>query len=139
MSNEMSRRRMVRLSALAGGAASIGGTAALSGCSGTDDDIVEPSTVAAAEVPVGSGVVVDDRYVVAQPAEGDFHAFNAICPHQGCLVQTVTEEEIICPCHSSRFDPKTGEPLSGPAETGLAAAQITQSGDELTISMSADA
>lgn len=135
MSSEMSRRRMVQMTTLAGGAVGVGGTVALSGCAGAEEEVAEPSTVSAAEVPVGSGVVVDDRYVIAQPTEGDFHAFTAVCPHQGCLVQTVTAQEIICPCHSSRFSSTTGELLSGPAESGLAEATIEQSGDELTISM----
>lgn len=135
MSNEMSRRRMVQMTTLAGGAVGVAGTVALSGCAGAEEEPAEPSTVSAAEVPVGSGVVVDDRYVVVQPTEGEFHAYTAVCPHQGCLVQTVTEEEIICPCHSSRFSPTTGELLSGPAESGLAEAQVEQSGDDLTISM----
>lgn len=135
MSNEMSRRRMVQMTTLAGGAVGVAGTVALSGCAGAEEEPAEPSTVSAAEVPVGSGVVVDDRYVVVQPTEGEFHAYTAVCPHQGCLVQTVTEEEIICPCHSSRFSPTTGELLSGPADSGLAAAQVEQSGDDLTISM----
>lgn len=135
MSNEMSRRRMVQMTTLAGGAVGVAGTVALSGCAGAEEEPAEPSTVSAAEVPVGSGVVVDDRYVVVQPIEGEFHAYTAVCPHQGCLVQTVTEEEIICPCHSSRFSPTTGELLSGPADSGLAEAQVEQSGDDLTISM----
>lgn len=135
MSNEMSRRRMVQMTTLAGGAVGVAGTVALSGCAGAEEEPAEPSTVSAAEVPVGSGVVVDDRYVVVQPTEGEFHAYTAVCPHQGCLVQTVTEEEIICPCHSSRFSSTTGELLSGPAESGLAEAQVEQSGDDLTISM----
>lgn len=135
MSNEMSRRRMVQMTTLAGGAVGVAGTVALSGCAGAEEEPAEPSTVSAAEVPVGSGVVVDDRYVVVQPTEGEFHAYTAVCPHQGCLVQTVTEEEIICPCHSSRFSPTTGELLSGPADSGLAEAQVEQSGDDLTISM----
>lgn len=135
MSNEMSRRRMVQMTTLVGGVVGAGGTVALSGCAGAEEEAAEPSTVAAAEVPVGSGVVVDDRYVVVQPTEGEFHAYTAVCPHQGCLVQTVTEEEIICPCHSSRFSPTTGELLSGPADSGLAEAQVEQSGDDLTISM----
>lgn len=135
MSNEMSRRRMVQMTTLAGGAVGVAGTVALSGCAGAEEEPAEPSTVPAAEVPVGSGVVVDDRYVVVQPTEGEFHAYTAVCPHQGCLVQTVTEEEIICPCHSSRFSPTTGELLSGPADSGLAEAQVEQSGDDLTISM----
>ena len=47
------------------------------------------STIAAADVAVGTAVVVQvdgAAYVVAQPAEGEFVAFDARCTHQGTTV-----------------------------------------------------
>ena len=74
----------------------------------------------AADVPVGGGIVLAEQaVVVTQPAEGEFKAFDAICPHQGCLVSEVVDNEIICPCHGSRFSATDGSVLQGPAEQGL--------------------
>ena len=43
-----------------------------------------------ADVPEGGGTVFrDEKYVVTQPEPGDFKAFSAVCPHQGCLVDSV--------------------------------------------------
>jgi nitrite reductase/ring-hydroxylating ferredoxin subunit len=42
------------------------------------------------DVPEGGGTVFpDQRVVVTQPGKGDFKAFSAVCPHQGCLVDSV--------------------------------------------------
>lgn len=46
-----------------------------------------------------------------------FYAFDAICPHLGCLT-TREEEALVCPCHGSRFAPD-GRRLSGPARADL--------------------
>lgn len=73
------------------------------------------------QVPVGSGVVYDGpKVVVTQPTQGDIRGFTAVCPHQGCLVSEVTNNEILCPCHGSLFSAEDGSVLVGPATTGLA-------------------
>jgi energy-coupling factor transporter ATP-binding protein EcfA2 len=38
---------------------------------------------ATADVAVGGGVIVADKYVITQPVKGEFKAFSAICTHQG--------------------------------------------------------
>jgi len=77
------------------------------------------------EIPVGGGRVFEaDKVVVTQPAEGTIRGFTAVCPHQGCLVSSVQDNEIMCPCHGSYFDADTGEVLRGPATRGLAQANV---------------
>lgn len=82
--------------------------------------------VAAADVPVGGGVVLkDDELVVTQPAEGEFKAFSALCTHQGCLIGSVSDGSIHCPCHNSAFSATDGSVESGPASSALAAVAVT--------------
>jgi nitrite reductase/ring-hydroxylating ferredoxin subunit len=77
------------------------------------------------DIPVGGGQVFDaNKVVVTQPVEGTIRGFTAVCPHQGCLVSRVENNEIVCPCHGSYFDADTGEVLRGPATRGLAAANV---------------
>ncbi len=74
----------------------------------------------ASDIPVGGGKVLPEpEVVVTQPKKGEFAAFTAVCPHQGCLVNEVTADTIVCPCHGSEFSASTGEVLAGPAMTGL--------------------
>lgn len=136
--SHLSRRRVLH------GAAGLGvlGIAgpALAGCGGDDPAEVTPSAgsvalPAAADVPVGGGVVVegDEPVVVTQPTEGNFKAFSAVCTHQGCTVGEVTDNVIACPCHGSKFNAETGEVVEGPAEEALASVEIVVDGDQITL------
>jgi len=78
------------------------------------------------QVAVGSGVVYDGpKVVVTQPTQGDVRGFTAVCPHQGCLVSEVTNNEILCPCHGSLFSAEDGAVLTGPATSGLAPVDVS--------------
>lgn len=86
------------------------------------------------QVAVGSGVVYDGpKVVVTQPAQGDVRGFTAVCPHQGCLVSEVTNNEILCPCHGSLFSAEDGAVLTGPATTGLAPVDVTVVDDQVIL------
>ena len=94
----------------------------------------EGAVAAVSAVPVGGGYVnTDVAVVVTQPEAGTFNAFTAVCPHQGCLVSQVVDNEIICPCHNSRFSATDGAVISGPAQEGLAAAKVAVEGDAITL------
>ena len=90
--------------------------------------------VATADVPVGGGVVLGDQgVVVTQPQEGEFKAFSNICTHQSCPITKVTEGNIECTCHFSKFSIEDGSVVDGPAEKSLPEMQITVSGDSITL------
>ncbi len=131
-----SRRRVMKTAGVAGTAAVVGASvAATSGCSPEEEETAatQDASLPAADVPVGSGTVIDDTYVVTQPEKGEFFAFSSVCTHQGCQVKRVTEEAIICPCHSSHFSVTTGEVLSGPAEEPLPEYAVTEDAGTLTV------
>ena len=86
------------------------------------------------QVTVGSGVVYDGpKVVVTQPVEGDIRGFTAVCPHQGCLVSEVTNNEILCPCHGSLFSAEDGAVITGPATSGLAPVTVSVAGDQVVL------
>lgn len=85
-------------------------------------------------VPVGGGTIYTaHQVVVTQPALGVFRGFSAVCPHQGCLVSTVADGRIDCPCHGSQFSIFDGSRLAGPTPTGLPSADVTESGPDLVL------
>lgn len=89
-----------------------------------------------ADVPVGGGHKVTDSANgeptwVLQLQSGQFSAFSARCPHQGCSVNFESSAAgFTCPCHGSRFDAQ-GHLLSGPAQRGLTAIPVQVSGGDV--------
>lgn len=136
---ESNRRTIIKSAGVAGTVAVIGSSVALtSACEPEESrEPAEPAadaSVPTGDVPVGSGTVVEETYVVTQPKEGEFYAFSSVCTHQGCQVRTITRDKVTCPCHSSQFSTTTGEVLGGPATAPLPAYKVTESGGTLTIS-----
>lgn len=110
-----------------------GGSEGDSGGSGSGEG-GSPMTAPASEIPVGGGTIFEDaEVVITQPVEGEFKAFGAVCPHQGCLVSAVTEEGIDCTCHGSQFSLEDGSVLDGPAEEGLPELSVSAEGTDVTV------
>lgn len=60
------------------------------------------------------------RIAVCRREDGALCAYSAVCPHLGCIVRwNAVERTWDCPCHGSRFDPRDGRVLNGPAARGL--------------------
>jgi nitrite reductase/ring-hydroxylating ferredoxin subunit len=73
------------------------------------------------EVPVGGGLIVQDTILVLQPAKGSFKAYDAVCPHQGAILDPPFDGNpiIMCPRHNSKFKVADGSKVEGPTPTGL--------------------
>ena len=85
-----------------------------------------------AEIPVGGGkVLTAQKIVITQPQAGTFHAFTAICTHQGCIVNAVSGGTINCPCHGSEYSIVNGSVVRGPAPLPLAAVAIKVEGTSI--------
>ncbi|GAA4205183.1 Rieske (2Fe-2S) protein [Microbispora amethystogenes] len=134
MSPTYSRRAVL---AGTGAAAAAAATAALSGCEVARTADAPPSGTSlgrTADVPVGGGHVLSDLdVVVTQPEAGTFKAFSALCTHRGCRVDEVSDGEIVCPCHISRFAISDGSVTFGPADQPLPAFKLKVSGDEIMV------
>ena len=144
---EMSRRVLLRGAAVTGVAApmlaacgSDDGSAGSSGESGGGQSSSGASgsakaTVPASDVPVGGGTILPEQMVVVtQPAKGEFKAFSAVCTHQGCPVQSISDGTINCPCHGSQFSVEDGSVVHGPATKALESVDASVEGDQGTVS-----
>lgn len=56
-------------------------------------------------------------FIAVFNVDGEFHALEDICTHDGAELTggTIQDGEIVCPRHGSRFCIKTGEALTPPA------------------------
>ena len=94
----------------------------------------EPSDeVAKTDVPVGSAVILD-RFIIAQPTEGTFVAYSAVCPHQGSKITVVNGDTVRCTKHGSVFDIADGSVVSGPSDRPMADAALEDDGATLAAS-----
>jgi len=130
------RRSVLRSGAVAGlglPLVSACGTVGSSMHLGAKTPVAHGPLVAADQVPVGGGkILADKQIVVTQPSKGDYKAFSAVCTHMQCLVTTVRDGVIVCPCHGSEFSIKDGSVVRGPASTGLPAVKVdVEHGDVL--------
>ena len=104
------------------------GTASSSASSGAAGALAATSAV-----PVGGGTVLtDQKIVLTQPTAGTFKAFTAVCTHQGCVVGSVANGLIVCPCHGSTYHIADGSVANGPALKALAEVAIKVSGGQIT-------
>jgi Rieske Fe-S protein len=84
------------------------------------------------EIAVGSGkIFTSEKIVVTQPNSGDFKAFSAVCTHMGCIVSTISNGTIDCPCHGSQYSISTGAVVGGPAPSPLPAQAIKVTGSNI--------
>lgn len=84
-----------------------------------------------ADVPVGSGVIVDG-VVITQPVAGEFKAFSAVCTHKGCDMNKVADGTIDCPCHGSKFN-LDGTVAKGPATEPLEPKAVAVQGESIVL------
>jgi Rieske Fe-S protein len=100
-----------------------------------DDGAEGGTTVATSAVPVGGGTILaEEMVVVTQPTEGEFMAFSAVCTHQGCPVQSVSDGTINCQCHGSAFAIEDGSVVNGPATRPLESKSVSVEGDSVRVS-----
>jgi len=83
------------------------------------------------------GAELGGKKIVISNLNGTFYAIGAKCTHVGCNLSNgkMEGERVICPCHGSIFDLKTGEVIRGPAETPEPSFKVKVENGELMIDL----
>jgi len=80
-------------------------------------------------------VNVDGVEVAVAEVAGTLVAFDDTCTHRACPLSegVFDDHSVTCPCHKSRFDLRTGEPLNGPATEPIRIRRVALDGHDLLI------
>ena len=80
-------------------------------------------------------VELDGDRVLLANFGGQIYALSDLCTHAECPLSEgeLDGEELVCPCHGSRFNVKTGEVLSLPANEPLATYNVSIDGSDVLI------
>jgi nitrite reductase/ring-hydroxylating ferredoxin subunit len=91
------------------------------------------------DVPEGEPKAFDvgERVVTVVKLEDGYFAFDDECTHRQCSLAEgeLEERSIVCPCHGSEFDVRTGEVMNPPAVQPLQILQVRVEDGELQIAI----
>ena len=83
-------------------------------------------------------VKVAGKDLVLASFEGTWYAVEAYCTHAGCAFAdeaSLEGADIVCNCHGSEFDLRTGELLRGPAEYPVRSFPVRLDADGLEVDL----
>ena len=90
------------------------------------------------DVPEGEGrvVKVKDREIAVFNVDGEFHAIDNVCKHEGGpLGEGFLDDCIVtCPWHAWQYDVKTGKKTGDPA-VGIDTFKVKIEGDNVLVSV----
>ncbi|MBN2175799.1 MAG: Rieske (2Fe-2S) protein [Bacteroidales bacterium] len=66
---------------------------------------------------IAAGVTFSGQVILVKN-NASVHIFSSRCTHLGCRINSLENDEIVCPCHGSRFDLE-GNCIKGPANKPL--------------------
>jgi Rieske Fe-S protein len=81
---------------------------------------------------IPAGISFLDQYCI-NSGRGEIIVFSSRCTHLGCQLNSTDGERLLCPCHGSEFDGRTGAVLKGPAGKPLKRVSFRMEGDYLVI------
>ncbi|PYS47946.1 MAG: non-heme iron oxygenase ferredoxin subunit [Acidobacteria bacterium] len=91
------------------------------------------------DIAPGQAIAVDaqGQRIAVFNVNGAFHAISDTCTHRGGPLSQgkVEGATVTCPWHGAKFDILTGNVLSPPAPTGVAAYKVVVEGGEIKLEL----
>ena len=82
------------------------------------------------------GLSIEDEVIICK-TDNDLKIYSSKCTHLGCKINKVENNELVCPCHGSRYN-SSGIPVKGPSVKALEELtfEIDKSTNEIIIQLS---
>jgi glycine betaine catabolism B len=82
-------------------------------------------------------VTVNDQKILLANVNGNYYAIGDVCMHRGCQLSKgeLEGETVICPCHGSTYDLKSGNFLKGPTKKGEPKYDLKVENGDITINL----
>ena len=64
------------------------------------------------------GLTVNNQKILLVNVNGNYYAISNVCMHRGCQLSKgkLVGETVVCPCHGSTYELKTGNFTKGPTK-----------------------
>lgn len=83
------------------------------------------------------GLIVKDQKVLLANVNGKYYAIGDKCMHRGCQLSKgeLKGETVVCPCHGSTYDLKTGNFTKGPTKKPEPAYELKVENTDIMINL----
>ncbi len=83
------------------------------------------------------GLAINDKKILLVNVNGSYYAIDNVCTHRGCQLSKgkLQGETVVCPCHGSTFDLKTGNFVKGPTKKPEPAYELKVENNDIMINL----
>jgi nitrite reductase/ring-hydroxylating ferredoxin subunit len=83
------------------------------------------------------GLKAKNKEILVVNLDGNCYALNDKCTHLGCKLSdgSISGGNIVCPCHGSTFEIKTGKVVKGPAQKPLKSFKVKRDGKDILVDL----
>ena len=83
------------------------------------------------------GLTIKDQKILLANANGTYYAIGDKCTDRGCQLSKgeLKGDTVVCPCHGSTFDLKTGNFLKGPTKKPESAYELKVENNDVMIKL----